>query len=351
MKSSAFHHPKIRLLSVAIGLPRYACVGILECLWEFTKQYATNGSLERWGAAHIAAQLDWDKDPDHLIDALVESGWIDRHPQMGLMVHDWFDHSEDAVHLKLARDRHLFADGSIPKTGRLDKGSRESIESDLKLVKEQWDSAHGCAHERTDAHGIAHERMDAHGCAQMRTSERTSERTIERTRERTALPCHAMPCPPPPLVERTECAQDDEGGGDGLFASKDELRDWWNQVARKKCNPNLPPCEPDDDDLESFNKFVERWPDFKSSVEAAIASRRSDLKLGLTLTWICRSEDNAKRLINHEFSDASKAHALERSDPDRQPSKSAEPDYSSSPWLDELDKREQIRIGPDKDAG
>jgi len=50
-----------------------------------------------------------------MIDALVASGWMDRDLAGRLVIHDWPDHADDAVHMRLARARQLFIGGRAPE--------------------------------------------------------------------------------------------------------------------------------------------------------------------------------------------------------------------------------------------
>lgn len=53
------------------------------------------------------------------------------------MVHDWFDHAEDSVHMKLARQTLFFANGAMPKLTRLASDEKKSIsEKYTRLAQE-----------------------------------------------------------------------------------------------------------------------------------------------------------------------------------------------------------------------
>ena len=43
----------------------------------------------------------------------------DEHPEHRLVIHDWWDHCEDRVHMKMARARKFFVDSRVPKLARL----------------------------------------------------------------------------------------------------------------------------------------------------------------------------------------------------------------------------------------
>lgn len=120
MKRTGIDHPKTMDLAMRLNRPQYQAVGILECLWHWTAKYAPHGNVGRWSNAAIAGGIKWDGDPDELVEALVGSKLLDRHPDesIRLLVHDWPDHCDDGVHAQLAKAVELFADGSMPRIGR-----------------------------------------------------------------------------------------------------------------------------------------------------------------------------------------------------------------------------------------
>jgi L-ascorbate metabolism protein UlaG (beta-lactamase superfamily) len=54
-----------------------------------------------------------------LVDALVESGFVDRHPDHRLVVHDWHEHADAPTHMAIARRREFFRTGEAPNLTRL----------------------------------------------------------------------------------------------------------------------------------------------------------------------------------------------------------------------------------------
>ena len=89
MKSGTPSHIKTKKLKMLLKLPLWQVVGILESLWQFTGDCADDGGVGRYSNEDIAAWLEWDRDPDELIDALVHCKWLDPHPVHRLVVHDW----------------------------------------------------------------------------------------------------------------------------------------------------------------------------------------------------------------------------------------------------------------------
>lgn len=128
MKRGTPKHPKTWALCQRLGMPRYAAVGLLECLWHLAAEHAPTGELSKTPPAWLAAELEWDRDADELISALVETGWLDRDGDR-LLIHDWPDHCEDMTHMRLARARKFFADGRAPNYSRIGGKERKQIEA------------------------------------------------------------------------------------------------------------------------------------------------------------------------------------------------------------------------------
>ena len=119
MKAGTTDHPKTVDLAERLGLPIYAAVGVLESLWHWTAKYAPAGDVGRWSNAGIAKGIGWDKDPDSLVNALLDAKWLDKSDAHRVIVHDWKDHAEDSVHARLARKTELFACGTRPNLRKL----------------------------------------------------------------------------------------------------------------------------------------------------------------------------------------------------------------------------------------
>lgn len=96
MKKATISHIKFEMLGSLLELSRWETVGILETLWQFCQTHAYDGDLTRFEPKMIAVWFGWKREPLLLIDALVESGWIDRTGER-LVVHDWNDHAPNWV--------------------------------------------------------------------------------------------------------------------------------------------------------------------------------------------------------------------------------------------------------------
>jgi hypothetical protein len=111
MKSGALTSVKLMRLKRTLGLTQYQAVGLLECLWHFTAHNTPDGGIGRYTDDDIAAVLEWENAAAELIGALIESGWIDRHQDGSLWVHDWLEHCPTWVKgvaaNKIAREKNV----------------------------------------------------------------------------------------------------------------------------------------------------------------------------------------------------------------------------------------------------
>jgi hypothetical protein len=96
VKKPTISNIKFELLSKLLDLSRWQTVGLLETLWLFAQHHAYDGDLTRFSPKMIAAWFGWVDEPELLIDALVEAGWIDRGEER-LVVHDWAEHAPNWV--------------------------------------------------------------------------------------------------------------------------------------------------------------------------------------------------------------------------------------------------------------
>lgn len=133
MKRGTPNHPKLRKLGRTLGIPAYAAIGVCEAIWHHTAAYAPRGDIGRWQDDEIADSIGWPvEDAKKLVAGLVAAGLLDEHddPYVRLVIHDWSTHAEDAVHMRLARERARFADGKMPSLAKFSKAEREQILAD-----------------------------------------------------------------------------------------------------------------------------------------------------------------------------------------------------------------------------
>lgn len=130
MKRGTPEHPKTTRLARTLRVGRAQAVGTLEVLWHWCARYAQQGDVGKFANCEIAAGAYWAGDPDKLIDALVECGWLEVHATHRLIVHDWHEHADDAVKKWLSRHGLKFLScpdnvgtesGQCPDSGSLPK--------------------------------------------------------------------------------------------------------------------------------------------------------------------------------------------------------------------------------------
>lgn len=134
-------HPKFGALKDLLKLTKYQTLGLLEALWHFTARYTPAGNLGKYTDNEIALWLEWTGDPKALISALIACRWLDVDKRYRLLVHDWPDSADEAVHGQLARRLERFANGELPRTRRLNSNERkrynEAIEAGHVVIKER----------------------------------------------------------------------------------------------------------------------------------------------------------------------------------------------------------------------
>ena len=103
MKVGSKDHIKVKRLKRALDIPLYQALGILETLYQSAAQSADDGAIGRFSNADIALELEWEGDADDLITALVESGLLDEHKDLRLVIHDWEDHAPNFIKDRLRK--------------------------------------------------------------------------------------------------------------------------------------------------------------------------------------------------------------------------------------------------------
>ncbi|MCZ6651722.1 MAG: hypothetical protein O7D91_01660 [Planctomycetota bacterium] len=109
MKQNTTSKLKFKKLRRALGdLLLYQAVGLLESLWQFTAADAPRGDIGKFTNEDIATAVEWQGDPDELIEALVETGWLDKSDEFRLVVHHWHEHCPDYLRKRVQRRGESF---------------------------------------------------------------------------------------------------------------------------------------------------------------------------------------------------------------------------------------------------
>lgn len=96
-------HPKTKKLARLLSTSLPAAVGHLHYLWWWALDFAQDGTLEKYDNADIADAMQWDGDPDLLIESLISAGYIDD-TDAGLVIHDWAEYAGKLLERR-AKDR------------------------------------------------------------------------------------------------------------------------------------------------------------------------------------------------------------------------------------------------------
>lgn len=112
-------HPKMFALCDALKIAPPQAIGHLHLFWWWCLAYAPDGALEGKSATAIARGAEWTGDPTAFVEAIVNSGFVDR-DEDGLNVHDWQEfggkyHAKKDTHRKRmkawrkgkSRDNHV----------------------------------------------------------------------------------------------------------------------------------------------------------------------------------------------------------------------------------------------------
>jgi hypothetical protein len=105
MKANTPELMKFKRLQRRLNDTRRGIVGLLESLWIGVAKNCPEGDVGRFSNEEIAIMVDWEGDPDQLIEALVDCGWVDVSDQHRLVVHDWAEHCPTYVRGGLAKQR------------------------------------------------------------------------------------------------------------------------------------------------------------------------------------------------------------------------------------------------------
>ena len=118
---------KFMRLQRRLGETKRSTVGLLELLWIETIKQCPEGDIGRFANEEIAILLDWQGDGDELVDALVETGWLDRHESHRLVVHDWHDHAPNFLRGNLTRAGKSFASQYGTQSTVLESGTQSTV--------------------------------------------------------------------------------------------------------------------------------------------------------------------------------------------------------------------------------
>lgn len=148
-KRDTLDHPKTHALAVLIDTSDWAALGLLSAFWAWAHKFAKHGALTEESFRAAAYSIRYEPGGEHLRDVLCEAGWVDRRRGKGYLIHDWPDHCEDMVHIKLARAIEVFACGALPRINRLNREEQERIKAAFELKSVRTRNARRAQQKRT----------------------------------------------------------------------------------------------------------------------------------------------------------------------------------------------------------
>lgn len=197
MKKECIKHPKTYDLCARLNCDRPAALGYLTLLWDFTQDAAICGDVGKWPNGSIARACDWTGDPSEFVESMILAGWIDISKKHRLVIHDWPDHCERWVHLKLNKLKLAFVQPDIIEP---------TIERTIEATVEP--SVNGIAGPSTD---------DTHTRARAQARRRVTEPNL-------AEPSRTKP---------SQTLSSPQGDGQLL-----EWIDWWNDLRAEGLVPH-----------------------------------------------------------------------------------------------------------------
>lgn len=118
MKRGCPRHPKVAHLRELLKISLPTAIGILELLFHFVAEFCPQGDVGRYSDARIEAALAWTGQRGKLVQCLTDAGWLDRHSEWRLVLHDWHEHADSAVKKRLERSHLEFLSDTAKLTGQ-----------------------------------------------------------------------------------------------------------------------------------------------------------------------------------------------------------------------------------------
>lgn len=152
-------HYKTDYLMRLLSITRREAVGIIGCISAWTIGHRPGGVLSK---ELVAIAVEWEKDADVLLKALIESGWLEEFDKKQVQVHDW---EEITTGYRKARK-----DAKRKRDERAE-AARVASETDTRQSKDSPKPVHGRKRVRS-----------VHGRSTERRSEQTRTDQTEQTR-------------------------------------------------------------------------------------------------------------------------------------------------------------------------
>jgi len=131
MKRQALQHPKTKALRRELKINHRKALGLLTMFWAWTAEFCPRGDVGRFTNEDIAESCLWAEDDcETLVQALINTRFVDEHEDHRLVVHDWHHHAEEYVVKRLQREGLTFVTGPHPRL--VDNGRQNPTTDDAK---------------------------------------------------------------------------------------------------------------------------------------------------------------------------------------------------------------------------
>jgi len=137
MKANTPDLLKFKKLQKRLSETTRGIVGLLELLWLATAKNCPRGDIGKFANDEIALLIDWDGDPEQLIAALIDCGWVDVCEENRLVVHDWSEHCPNYVKGSLAKHNRIFASAKQPARQCAKQPARQCAKEPAKETAKQ----------------------------------------------------------------------------------------------------------------------------------------------------------------------------------------------------------------------
>ena len=124
-KRGILEHVKTMELADSLGIMEPFAVGLLEVFWHWVAKYHPRGEITGTKPYLFARAIRYAGDAEKLWCALEGCGFIDRVESDRLLVHDWSEHADNAVHQLLKKRGESFADGNQPFSRQFSRQRKE----------------------------------------------------------------------------------------------------------------------------------------------------------------------------------------------------------------------------------
>ncbi|GHV28982.1 hypothetical protein FACS1894167_07370 [Synergistales bacterium] len=86
-------HRKLKRLARRLDIDELLAYAHVIALWSSVTEQAPDGNLSKFFPEEIAEEAGWRGNPEEFVEAMIESGFLDKSADGGLSVHDWNEYT------------------------------------------------------------------------------------------------------------------------------------------------------------------------------------------------------------------------------------------------------------------